>query len=55
MTWLLDNLATILVGGAVLALLAFVLVRRVRARRRGQSGCGCGCSGCAMRDLCHKE
>ena len=55
MTWLLDNLATILVGGAVLALLVLIAVRRVRDRRRGKSGCGCGCEGCAMRNMCHKE
>lgn len=48
------NLATILVGAAVLAVLTAVTVSMVKKRRSGGScGCGCGCDHCANSSICH--
>ena len=45
------NMWDILIGLALLALLAFAVRGAVRRKKRG--GCGCGCSGC---DACsHKK
>jgi hypothetical protein len=43
-----DNLATILIGLAVLAVIALIVANMVKKKRRGQViGCGCsGCTGC---------
>ncbi len=46
------NVPTILVGLAVLAVLAAILVGQVRKKKKG-GGCGCGCSGCPSAGLCH--
>ncbi len=53
MAWLLENLATILVGLALAALLGGIILHMLRQRKRGQTSCGCGCSNCAMRGECH--
>lgn len=48
---------TILVGLAVLAIVAAAVVKLYRDRRKGQSscGCGCGCDHCASSGICHKH
>lgn len=52
LTWLRDNLATIVVGLVLFAILASVVVHMVKARKQGKGSCGCGCSGgCA--GACH--
>ncbi|MDR1298838.1 MAG: FeoB-associated Cys-rich membrane protein [Oscillospiraceae bacterium] len=43
--FIVDNIGTIAVGAAVLAVIVFAVVRTVRRSRRG-TGCGCGCEGC---------
>jgi hypothetical protein len=45
-----ENLGTILVGAAVLGLIAFALVRTILNLRKGKSPCGCGCEKCALAD-----
>ena len=51
--WLQQNWGTILVVAIVAAVVAAVIVFRVRAHRQGRSSCGCGCGQCAMRGACH--
>ncbi|MFR8079165.1 MAG: FeoB-associated Cys-rich membrane protein [Christensenellales bacterium] len=46
---------TILVGLAVLAIVAAAVVKLYRDRRKGQSSCGCGCDHCASSGICHKH
>ncbi|MGN0986163.1 MAG: FeoB-associated Cys-rich membrane protein [Candidatus Enterenecus sp.] len=53
--WLQENLSTILVGLALLAAVAAVIVYMVRRKKQGKGGCGCGCSGCAMSGSCHEK
>ena len=50
------NLATILVGAAVLAALIAVAVSMVKKRKSGGScSCGCGCEGCTSAAICHTQ
>lgn len=51
----MPNLATVLVGLAVLALFVAVIARGIYNRKRGKGGCSCGCDQCPGHDLCHRE
>ena len=48
LTFLSQNLATILISLALFAVVALVIVHLVRNRRKGKSSCGCNCAGCPM-------
>lgn len=54
-TWIMDNMATVLISGILLLAVAAVVIHMVRGRRIGKSSCGCGCSGCAMNGSCHPK
>ncbi|OOM80638.1 virus attachment protein p12 family protein [Clostridium puniceum] len=45
--------ATIILGGIILGLMALVIVKQVKKARSGESGCGCGCSSCSSANVCH--
>lgn len=51
LSWIGENLGTILVGLILAAVVAGILVRMIRNRKKGKSSCGCGCASCrwAMR------
>ncbi|MBQ2557871.1 MAG: FeoB-associated Cys-rich membrane protein [Lachnospiraceae bacterium] len=53
-TWLTENIGTIIVLVIVLACAGFAAWKIVRDRRNGKSSCGCGCANCAMHEMCHK-
>ena len=53
--WLKANLATIVIGLILAAVVALIIYRLVEDRRKGRSSCGCGCSNCAMQGECHKQ
>lgn len=55
LNWLKDNLATIIIGLALLGALAAIVVNSIKKRKKGMSSCGCGCSGCPMSGACHPE
>ena len=50
-----QNLATLLIGVGLLAVVALIILKMVKDQRSGKSSCGCGCSNCAMRGQCHKQ
>lgn len=52
--WLTDNLGTILISGALLAVIILILIHLIRDKKRGVSSCGCKCAHCAMAGQCHK-
>ena len=54
-TWIMENVATIIISGILILAVAAVIVHMVRSRRKGKSSCGCGCSGCAMNGTCHPK
>ncbi len=54
-TWLVGNIATILIGLVLALIVAAIIVYLVRNKRKGKSSCGCGCQGCPMSGSCHKH
>ncbi len=54
-TWLLENLATILISAVLLAVIAAIIVHLAHNRRAGKTSCGCGCSSCPMEGKCHPK
>ena len=53
LTWLMGNMATIIISAVLVLVVAAILVSMVRGKRKGKSSCGCGCAGCAMNGACH--
>ncbi|MDD6097148.1 MAG: FeoB-associated Cys-rich membrane protein [Oscillospiraceae bacterium] len=53
MDLLTENIGTIIVGAAVLAVLALVIFKIVRDKKQGKSSCGCQCSHCQNAAFCH--
>ena len=51
LTWFSENVATIIAGVLVAAVLGCVIYSMARNKRQGKSSCGCG--GCAG-GCCHK-
>ncbi len=52
-TWIMENMATIIISAVLLLVVAAVIASMVRGKRKGKSSCGCGCAGCAMNGACH--
>ena len=55
MAWLMDNLATIILSLALVAIVALIIRKQIRDRLAGRTSCGCGCENCASRGLCHPD
>ena len=55
LTWLSENIATIMICVALIAVVAAIIVSMVKNRRKGKSSCGCGCADCPMSGSCHSE
>lgn len=53
MSWILANLGTIIVGLVLAAVVALIIIFRVRKKKQGKSSCGCGCADCPMKNQCH--
>ena len=51
LTWLMENMATIIISAVLVLVVAAIIVSMVRSKRKGKSSCGCGC--CAMNGACH--
>ena len=49
MDWLMNNWGTIVVGLAVAAVIALIIINYVRKKKQGKSTCGCGCADCPMK------
>ena len=54
-TFLLNNLATILVSLVLLAILGLILFKLRKDKKRGVSSCSCGCEGCGASGMCHQN
>ncbi|MBO5870114.1 MAG: FeoB-associated Cys-rich membrane protein [Clostridia bacterium] len=55
MNWIIENMATIIVSAIVLGVLSLALYKIIKDKKSGKTSCGCSCSGCAMKEMCHKE
>lgn len=53
--WIINNIGSIIVLLAVVAIVTLVIAKMIRDKRRGKSSCSCGCGGCAMKDTCHAK
>ncbi len=53
--WLAANIGSVIVGLAVLCIVATVLFKIVRDKKRGKGSCSCGdaCGSCACSGTCH--
>lgn len=55
MTWLSQNLATIIVLLIVVLVVALVVIKMIKDKKAGKKSCNCGCGGCPMKDTCHSN
>jgi hypothetical protein len=55
LSFLAANLATILIGFVVLAVLTLIVVKLIRDKKRHVSSCSCGCTGCPGAKQCHPD
>ncbi len=57
LTWLMENMVTIIISAVLVLVVAAIIVSMVRGKRKGKSSCGCAnCpagSSCAMNGACH--
>ena len=55
LTWLTQNIATILICVVLIAVCALIVARMIKNKKQGKSSCGCGCADCAMKNSCHPK
>lgn len=55
LTWLIDNLATVIITLVLIGIVAMIIANLVKNRKKGKSSCGCGCANCAMSGVCHSS
>ena len=53
-TWLSENLGTIIISLVLLAIVTGILLSIWRDKKKGKSSCGCNCGHCAMSGTCHQ-
>lgn len=53
MTFLINNIGTILTGAVLLIIVALVLRTMIRDKKTGKGGCGGSCGGCSNACACH--
>lgn len=54
LAWLTENIGTIIVSLALIAVTVLITVRLIKDKKQGKTSCGCGCEHCAMHGKCHK-
>lgn len=55
LTWISENIATIIICVILLAVIAAIIGKMVRDKKKGKFSCGCGCANCAMNGSCHSK
>ncbi len=53
LTWLAENIATIIISLILLVIVAAIVVKLVKDKKKGKSTCGNNCAHCAMAGSCH--
>lgn len=53
MTYLMQNLGTIVISAVLLAIVVLIVLRLMKNKKAGKSSCGCNCAHCAMHGTCH--
>ena len=54
LTWISQNIGTLIVIVILAAVVAAVIVKIVKDKRQGKSSCGHNCAHCAMAGMCHE-
>ena len=52
LTWLMENMATIIISAVLVLVVAAAIASIVRGKRKGKSSCGCGCASCPAGSMC---
>ena len=52
-SWILDNLATILISSLLIVIVISIIKYLIRQKRDGKNSCGCDCGHCSMHGSCH--
>lgn len=55
LTWISENLATILICLALVLMVVGILIGMRRDKKKGKSTCGNNCTHCAMAGSCHSH
>lgn len=55
LTWLSENIATILISLALVVIVIGIIVVMRRDKKKGKSTCGGNCGHCPMGGSCHKQ
>ncbi len=53
MSWILNNIGTIIVAAVVFGIAALIIVKHFKNKKSGKSSCACGCANCPMNGKCH--
>ena len=53
--WIAQNLGTLLISAALIAIVTSIIISLIRQKKRGKSSCGCNCAHCALHGQCHKQ
>lgn len=51
-TWIMENMATLIISMILFIIAASVIAGMVRNKRKGRGSCGCGCAGCHAGSHC---
>ncbi len=54
-TWLKENIGTIIALIAVIAVIALIVKSIVKDKKQGRSTCGSNCAHCANAGMCHSH
>lgn len=55
MSWILGNIATIIVSLVLIAVVIGIVAIMRRDKKKGKSSCGCECGSCPMSGSCHRK
>ena len=55
MTWIMENLGTMVTLLIVIAITGSIIITMVKNTKKGKSSCGCKCSSCPMGGTCHGQ
>lgn len=55
LNWIASNIPNLLVGLAVLGVIAAAIIKLVRDKRAHKGCCACGCEGCPSASVCHSD
>ena len=53
--WIAENIGTILITLALIALVALIVKTMAKDRKKGKTSCGCNCAHWAMHGSCHEQ